>query len=82
MALINKNTKILVSPPFFLRVKEFFGNSGQMDSTINKWLEDNEDGWVFKGSEKEKQCLGKTNILTTSSLTVNLLTLKNYPFHP
>lgn len=47
MALINKNTKILVSPPSFLRVKEFFGNSGQLDSAINKWLEENEYEYDF-----------------------------------
>lgn len=47
MPIINKNTKIKITPPSFLRVKEFYGNSGQLDSAINKWLEDNEDEYDF-----------------------------------
>lgn len=67
MALINENTKIIVSPPSFLRVKEFFGNSGQLDSAINKWLEDNEDEYDFVdiklASCQYRDCQTKTTAL-------------------
>ncbi len=38
MALIKKNTKISI--PFPIRVKEFYGNSGNLEDVINKWLEE------------------------------------------
>ena len=39
MALITKNSKIGI--PFSIRVKEFYGNSGNLEDVINKWLDEN-----------------------------------------
>ena len=35
------------SQSFKIRVKEFYGNSGQLECAINKWLEENEDKYDF-----------------------------------